>query len=505
MDHIRNKGNHRHNYDVLHFQKKGKIVPSKQPSEKTEGQVYTSCPHCFGLFKKKVMWRHFKVCQFVPQDSNPGKKRVQALCAFAEPAPTGFSDAYWKFLSEMNQDRVAIAIKQDHCILQFGSRLFKKIEKVKSQHQHLRQKLRELGRLMIAAKEVTSVKTIRDLIKPDMYGHVVTATRCLAGFSDGKYQCPTLARKIGHSVHALAMFIKSDALKLRDKETSQDADDFVHLYQESWKFDIASQALTQVNQAKWNSPQLLPFTDDVRILHSHMAARQKDFFSDLKKEASPLNWKNLAQVTLAQVILFNRRREGEVSRTPLSAYLSLDTSETHSDVNLALTPLEQKLCKHFVRLTIIGKRGRKVPLLLTPVMRESLSLLTEKRQECEVLDENGFLFALPHSAHCLQGGRCLKKFVDECNVKNPKALTSTKLRKHIATLSTVLNLKTNELDQLADFLGHNIDVHRQHYRLPEGTLQMAKISKILLALEQGRLGEYKGKNLDQIHIDVHGI
>ena len=109
-----------------------------------------------------------------------------------------------------------------------------------------------------------------------------------------------------------------------------------------------------------------------------------------------------------------------------------------------------------------------------------------------MLNDNGFLFALPHSVHYLRGSDCISQFVHECGVvKNPKALTSTKLRKHIATLSTVLNLKTTELDQLADFLGHNIEVHRKPYRLPEGTLQLAKISKVLIALEQGRLAEYK--------------
>ncbi|CAJ1081563.1 uncharacterized protein LOC113091074 [Xyrichtys novacula] len=108
------------------------------------------------------------------------------------------------------------------------------------------------------------------------------------------------------------------------------------------------------------------------------------------------------------------------------------------------------------------------------------------------------------SIHHLRGSDCIRQFVNECgNIKNPRALTSTKLRKHIATLSTVLNLKTTELDQLADFLGHNIDVHRKHYRLPEGNLQLAKISKVLLALEQGQLGKYKGKSLDEINIDVN--
>ena len=56
------------------------------------------------------------------------------------------------------------------------------------------------------------------------------------------------------------------------------------------------------------------------------------------------------------------------------------------------------------------------------------------------------------------------------------------------------------MDQLADFMGHDIRVHRQFYRLPEGTLQLAKISKLLLALEQGRVAEFKGKNIEEINI-----
>ena len=101
-----------------------------------------------------------------------------------------------------------------------------------------------------------------------MYGHVVTAARCLDQFSDetGKYQRPSLARKVGHSLHSLAMFIKSEELKIKDKQTARDAEEFAQLYQESWKFDTASQALTQLKQSKWNSPQLLPFAQDVRNL-----------------------------------------------------------------------------------------------------------------------------------------------------------------------------------------------------------------------------------------------
>ncbi|XP_052456354.1 uncharacterized protein LOC128016052 isoform X25 [Carassius gibelio] len=505
LDYIRNKGNFEHNSHVLETQK-GKLIPCKQPGKKSEGHKFAHCIHCYGLFSRRAMWRHFKVCSFKPESTKPGKNRVQALCAFAEPSPSEYTDAYWKFLSVMIQDKIAVAIKGDNCILNYGFRLFKKNEKIVSQHQYIRQKLRELGRLLLEAKKITHVKTIQELIKPEQYSQVVRAAKNLSGFSEetGIYQCPSLARKVGHSLHSLAMFIKSEGLKKKDKETIKDAEEFAQLYLESWRFDIAGQALTQLNRAKWNAPQLLPLTQDIQRLHCYLEEKLQQHLKDLKEHRSSTNWKELAKVTLTQVMLFNRRRAGEVSRMRLSAYLSKDTSEEQGDVNLALTALEQKLCRHFVRIAIVGKRGRKVPVLLTPSMRESLDALTESREECGVLKDNEYLFALPQSDHYLRACDCLRQFVSECaDIKNPQALTSIQLRKHIATLSTVLNLKTTELDQLADFLGHNIAVHRKHYRLPESTLQLAKVSKVLLAMEQGRLGDYKGKSLDEIQVDVN--
>ncbi|KAL7838573.1 hypothetical protein AOLI_G00269770 [Acnodon oligacanthus] len=59
----------------------------------------------------------------------------------------------------------------------------------------------------------------------------------------------------------------------------------------------------------------------------------------------------------------------------------------------------------------------------------------------------------------------------------------------------------NEMDDLADFLGHDIRVHHQYCRLPEGMLQLAKISKVIKSLEQGQLFEFKGRNQDEINID----
>lgn len=104
-----------------------------------------------------------------------------------------------------------------------------------------------------------------------------------------------------------------------------------------------------------------------------------------------------------------------------------------------------------------------------------------------------------------RGQDCLRIYADECGAQNPELLRSTQLRKHAATLSQALNLKNHELDQVADFLGHDIRVHREYYRLPEATTQVAKISKLLLAMEKGSLRSLQGKTLEEIDTEVKSI
>ncbi|XP_028271116.1 uncharacterized protein LOC114444039 isoform X1 [Parambassis ranga] len=222
---------------------------------------------------------------------------------------------------------------------------------------------------------------------------------------------------------------------------------------------------------------------------------------DLGKTPSPQVYGELCKAALAKIILFNRRRGGEVAKMRLKGFLERDTTALHKDVASGLTKFEQKLCNHFSCVEIRGKRGRKVAVLLSPDMVDALTHLISKRTECGVPEENEFLFARPHCLSSYRGQDCLRIYANECGAQNPELLRSTHLCKHVATLSQILNLKNHELDQVADFLGHDVRVHREYYRLPEATTQLAKISKLLLALEKGSLTNLQGKSLEEIDIE----
>ena len=101
----------------------------------------------------------------------------------------------------------------------------------------------------------------------------------------------------------------------------------------------------------------------------------------------------------------------------------------------------------------------------------------------------------------MRASDCLKHFVTESQVAHSEHIASAKLRKHIATMVQVLGLRNNEIDLLAGFMGHDISVHRNFYRLPENTLQVAKL---LLLMEEGRINEFAGRSLDDISVDLDG-
>ncbi|XP_041930283.1 uncharacterized protein LOC121694270 isoform X14 [Alosa sapidissima] len=502
LEHLRNRGNFAHNSEVLNTGV-GKLVPRKQPKDDSKPRDFDHCIYCQGYFTKKVMWRHMMICKFKPSGpTKPGKTRVQALCAFAVPPPPGVKAEFWKVLNHMIQDDVYFAVKSDVWIMEYGVHLHNKHGYDVGKHEYIRQKMRELGRLLICSRKTTPLKTIEDHMKPENFMHVVQAVQLVAGFvsESSTYKRPSLALKIGHSLVKISLLLEARASMQNNQPAAKDARRFRSVYEARWNELISAASLRTMHESKWNVPQLIPFTKDVQKLHSYLDMQQEQFYNELSSEPSKNTWVHLTKITLTQVMMFNRRRTGEVSKMPLSTYFAPNPVDLQEDVGMALSELEKKLCQHFRRLEIRGKRGRKVPVLLTPEMQRSLDLLVAKRLECGILKENGYLFARPSVLTCYRGSDCIRDFAKVCGIANYTSLTSTKLRKQTGTLSQVLNLSNTELDQLANFLGHDVRVHRQFYRLPEGTLQLAKISKVLLALEQGRLAEFKGKGLDDITI-----
>ncbi|XP_068189836.1 uncharacterized protein [Antennarius striatus] len=503
FDFLRNKGNHAHNTKVIK-EGKGMVIPHYQTIKPAKPGDYMHCIHCQAYLKRKSLRRHMQTCHLIQQTSRPkpGTSPDQALCKYAEPVPDSMDDQFWKLVLSMQDDDITKVVRSEKCILKFGASLFSKHCQDATKQEYIRQKMRETGRVVLQGQKDGKLKMLSDFFIPANFPHVIEAVKKVAGLDEktNVYQKPSLALKLGHNLKNVADILKCEAVISGDKAIFHNVQVFKHICDTKWKKCVSSHALRNLKDLKWNAPRLLPFAEDMRKMHQYLDRQRMECQRKLKEEVMKKNWIELAKVTLCEVILFNEISTGEVSKMLLNSFTLRDTSATCPDVELAVSEVEKKLYKHFQRIEIKFNHGRKIPILLTPMMVSSIDLLVQNRRNCDVFDINPYIFGRPQTLRHFTGSDVIRQMAHKCGVNYPEALSSNKFRTHAATMSKVLNLKDNELDDLADCFGHDIRV-RQQYRLPNGTLQLAKISKLLMALERGQLSNFRGKNLDEINID----
>ena len=180
--------------------------------------------------------------------------------------------------------------------------------------------------------------------------------------------------------------------------------------------------------------------------------------------------------------------------------------------NWFLNPMHNSICNNYrlpirYRLDLVyvkGKRGNKCPILLTKDTKTAIEVLIAKRDDVGVNKDNQFIFAAPTrgSLKFLRGNDWIAGVLKWCQgIKSQDGIKSTKLRKFVATVSQIVDLQENELGWLAKHMGHDINVHRQYYRLHESTLELAKVSKLLLAVDEGKASQFSGKKLDEITVE----
>lgn len=140
-------------------------------------------------------------------------------------------------------------------------------------------------------------------------------------------------------------------------------------------------------------------------------------------------------------------------------------------------------------IEILGKRSNIVPVLFTTDMQKSLEILLSHKN-VGVNSSNPNVFTCPNSQSLsyIRGCDTSRKHSVACGAKQPEKWRSTHLHHHIATISQLLNLKDNELDVLAKFIGHDVRMQREFYRLSQDTVQLTKVCKILLLIERGQIG-----------------
>ena len=503
---LRHLGNHEHNNQVIK-KGKGEIVVVYRPRDTSvDIDSYVPCQYCFGWYQAKELHKHGNRCSF---NNSKGSKGVFYLKngKKLKATPLETSGKFGNILQSMVNKELADIVKRDRLLCVFGERLASKHGHDSDRFESVRSPLRTLARLLKEIKKIDcELSSFEKTVHPRNFSVIVEACRNLSGFDSANnlYKTPSLALMAGNYYAQLVEVKYSIALEKENKVVAKQCQELKKLIDLRWAKEINSNAVRTFKARKKNTISLVPLSEDLKVFTEFLKKRIANNLQALKQiQSCKASYSQLQKALLALIILFNRRRSGEVSRMKLDEYnKNTDGTQTISDQDLNLSQLEKKCASTFSRFELTGKRGRTVPVLLTAQMKEAADMLLSCRQFMGISPENPHFFAVTMmgSNSYIRGTDCIRQLSELCDVKRPEAIRSTKLRKHVATISQLLNFSEHQLDILADFMGHDIKVHRKFYRLPDEVIQIAKVSKFLHVLEQGKLAKFQGKTLDDIEI-----
>ncbi|XP_039616182.1 uncharacterized protein LOC120533395 isoform X1 [Polypterus senegalus] len=303
LERLRNKGNFLHNSEVLRSGN-GELKLKRKPKTKKGHTEYQHCLYCKGLFVRKELWRHVRICKFNPKSAEErnqkGRKRILslALTSYSVATPQ-VCEGVWAIISQMNQDSISSIVRNDVCLLHLAQSFYNKHGHDQSKHEYIRQKLREIGRFLEVIRNQSLIYNLEETVKPINFEAVIKAVKVVAGFDEDKqiYKTPSLALKLGHSLQKVCDIVHCRALISEDTELQQATESFKKLYNTKWNEYISHRALFSLNVVKYNKPSTLPFTEDVQKLHRYLDNYSQLWTRELKFNATPRAYTNVANIS----------------------------------------------------------------------------------------------------------------------------------------------------------------------------------------------------------------
>ncbi|XP_014900525.1 M-phase phosphoprotein 8 isoform X1 [Poecilia latipinna] len=472
----------------------GEIATKKQLKKPAVSvRDFLPCQHCLAFYRKTDLWRHERTCKIGKAEHKSSEKtnRSNSCNSVSDLLPMSefLTGSCKEIIQIMHQDDISRHIQLDPLICKYGNTLSVKYDHDKSQFAYIAQKMRELGRFVLAVNELDkTVKYLHEICLPSKFELAVEGVKKVSGFdpASSKFKTISLVSKIGYSLKRAAEIAFGESRMTEDSETEGELKKFIELLDTKWAECFSRKALvcSLKQETKKVDVDKSTVTEDLIKLHRFITGEEEEARKDLKDNASMSTWKKLGEATLANVCLFNRGRVGNIGRLLLKTYSQRRSEGTcilSADQVRKSTKLELELHSSFTRLELEGQYGRNMLVLLTDRMVSSIDLLVENREQAGVSKTNPYLFARTEGPSFIRGLDCFRRAAVECGVKNSEALLSSSGREQISTCWQLMSLTEQELDQVAKMLGRS---SQECHSLSQNATLLEEISKELLKMDK---------------------
>lgn len=484
---IRKRGNHVYNNDRRF--NTGDLLVCRRPNirMKKTARDFLACGNCKAQISRTLLHVHFKKCTKKSRNGekiavSSGRKITARLHERASDAVRSHIYPY------LRDDDIVRGIRYDELVTLFANKQCERYSTHEHQYQMVRGRVRLLGRFMAAVKKIkSSINEFAQVFTSRHYDVAIEAVKQVAQFDEKShtFKHPATAFALGTLLKQCGDILRSEYIKRENEHDQKRVEDFLKLQVEDYGTSINRVVAETQAQHNRRKKVVLPTNEDIRTFHNYLQDARRKYFNKLQKKFTFSDWKNLGETTLLTLQLFNRRRPGETERIYLedfNNYQGIDSFADKETFNM-LTEDGKKNARSYVRFEIRGKLGRGVPVLVHKELFDCLALIIRHRDVAGVPRSNPYLFGLPSTDKnrnkYLRACRLMNEYSQLCGAAIPSTLRGIQLRKHIATRCINLNMTDGEVNNLANFMGHDAKIHKDIYRQPVLQTDIVHMTKIL--------------------------
>ncbi|KYN08439.1 hypothetical protein ALC62_00571 [Cyphomyrmex costatus] len=494
IDAIRKKGDYLFNTD------RGfnttELIVCRRPSilRKRNATDFICCASCKGYFTKNNIRHHAATC--LHQQNKRcvnilGKKVSGRIHSDASNILRN------KIFPILRDDEVTRIIRYDGLVILYANKMSIKY-RYDYQEDMIRARLRLMGRFLITLKKIQpAITDFLSLYDPCFYDNCISAVRVVTRYNEenNTFGAPSVASGLGTLLKQVGNIFISDCIKKYKLEEK-----FLKLLSEDYITSINKGVEETMTKNRRQKEILLPNLKDIQILHEYLLKERTSNYEKLQRSFSYSTWLNLAKSTLLSILLFNRRRPGELEHVLIEDYERYESlnENNYPDLFATLTNEMKILAQKYVRFAIRGKLGRSVPVLLSANLVQCIQIILNYRKHAKVPEKNPYIFGLPSTVSnrykYLRACDLMRDYSSACGTRVPHSLRSTQLRKHIATQCGILDISESQTLLLADHMGHDIAIHKKHYRQACLNKEILQLSKLL---EKASGNDVEDNNIDE--------
>lgn len=311
---IRKLGDHKHNTKVIK-QGHGEIILSCQPKV-LDISLFGPCPECKEWMLLKNMKSHYRTCAKSGQKISKGRlvMQSQVLAGVISTKPSQLMLEKVLPSRPMLLDEVSRVAKNDHLIVAFGeSWLRRSIDNREKRKYYTSQHMCLMARLLIEMRnedEEGSNKGLSDYLSTQNFDRIILAAmKCCLPYIDDmeELQSPSNAMKLKYDIRRAvnakwALLVKNDPHSLEAREMKT----FLDLISLEWGERLTKLARAVLVRRRFMVKKNLPTPEDVMKISKYIADELAT--ADLV----PDNYFRIVQLAQTRLMLYNKRRSGEI-------------------------------------------------------------------------------------------------------------------------------------------------------------------------------------------------